>query len=712
MMAAAPERISIDNLREDLPMSAQAVELLFVEDSETDVELALRAISKEGFAPSWRCVQQESEMREALSARLPQVIVSDFTMPRFSGVASLRVAKEMAPSVPFIFVSGTIGEERAIEALLLGATDYILKDNMKRLGSAVRRAIAESDERERARVAEEERRRLVEIMEATSDYVDMSDPDGRRTYLNAAGCRMLGITREAAIGAQVLDNYPGWARDVISREGRPTAERTGLWSGETAVLDATGREIPVSQVLIAHRDAEGRISFFSTIARDIQERKDFEARIRYFANYDALTGIPNRELLADRASQAITHARRGGRFVALIVMDLDRFKLVNESWGHRAGDELLRDVGERLERSVREGDTVARLGADTFAILAAGLARPDDVLVVVRTLRQALRTAFHLRDTELHLTVSMGIGISPRDGSEFDLLLRNADAALHRAKTAGGGTFQFYAEEMTRDASERMELESDLRRAVAERGLEVHFQPQVALTDGRILGVEALMRWHHPRRGWIPPAQFIPIAEESDLISRIGEFALSEGSRHLLQWDHSGARPLRLAVNLSARQFRSADLLESTRRVLQSTGLDPGRIEFELTEGILLEKRDEAIDILRRLKSLGVQIAIDDFGTGYSSLSYLSELPIDCLKIDRTFVQRSTERERDAAIVQAVVSLARSMSLRVVAEGVETDAQARFLVHQVCEEAQGFLFSRPVPGSQLAVLLREPLPQR
>jgi diguanylate cyclase (GGDEF)-like protein/PAS domain S-box-containing protein len=687
-------------------MSQVAIKLLFIEDSEVEVELALLAIEKEGYAATWRRVDQEEDMRRELAAGPPEVILSDFTMPRFDGIAALRIAREMAPLVPFIFVSGTIGEERAIEAIRLGATDYVLKNNMRRLGTAVRRALVEAAERARTLVSEEERARLVEIMEATSDYVGMSDPDGRQTYLNAAGCRMIGVPREEVIGRRILDIYPPWARDIVVGEAHPAAERDGLWSGETAILGPGGTEIPVSQVVIAHRNAEGGIKFFSSIARDMRERKAYEARIQHLANYDAVTGMPNRSLLADRAAQAITHARRFRRSVALIALDLDRFKLVNDSGGHAVGDELLSAVGQRLQRTVREGDTVARLGADAFAVLAADLARRDDVLAVVRKIQDALRPSFRVGNADLHLTASIGASVSPKDGEEFDLLLRNADAAVHRVKTEGRNSFQFYAEEMTREAAERIGLEAELRGALQRQELEMHFQPQVELAGGRIVGVEALMRWHHAQRGWISPALFMPIAEDSDLIDELGAFALAEGARQLAGWDQAGIRPLRLSVNVSARQFRSPGFVDLVGRSLHASGLDPRRLEIELTEGVLVEKQEEAICILKRLKALGVQVAVDDFGTGYSSLSYLSWLPIDCLKIDRSFVHRIAEHGRDTAIVQAIVSLAHALSLRVVAEGIETAEQAEYLRQQDCDEGQGYLYARPMRADAVPALVR------
>ena len=664
-------------------MTETPVNLLFIEDSRDDVQLALLALERDGLRPSWKHVATERELREALKSSTPDAILSDFTMPEFDGLAALKIARDFAPRVPFIFVSGTIGEERAIEAIRLGATDYVLKDNLRRLGTALRRALAEARDRDRVRAAEEERARLVEILEATSDYVGMSDPQGRRIYLNAAGRKL---------GSEI---YPGWVREIIQTEALPAAARKGLWQGETAMLDAEGKEIPVSQVVIAHRASDGGIRFFSTIARDISERRAYEKRIKYLANYDALSGLPNRNLLGDRTAQAMTHARRVGRPCALIVLDLDRFKLINDSYGRGAGDALLRQVGARIRGAVRDGDTTARLEAASFAVLAADLARADDVLNVTRKVHELFKVPFSIEGHDVHVTLSIGASAFPRDGDNFDALLGNADVAMHRVKANGGKGFQFYAAAMTREATERIEIENALRTAVARRELELHYQPQVDIASGRIRGVEALMRWRHAERGWIPPGQFIPVAEESHLIQPLGDWALAEGCRQLAAWDRAGHNDLQVGINVSAVQFRSAGFVEAVTRALRAQEIDPSRLELELTESELIDDREVAISVLGSLKKLGVRISVDDFGTGYSSLNYLSRLPVDCLKIDRSFVVRVEQGGRDAAIVQAIISLAHSLGLRVLAEGVETKEQLRFLRSHGCDEAQGHLFARP-----------------
>ena len=685
--------------------SSLAINTLFVEDDELDVELAVRALERDRLQVSATRVATEGDLRRALAASRPDVILSDFSMPQFDGLQALHVARAIAPDLPFIFLSGTIGEERAIEAIRLGATDYVLKSNMQRLGTAMRRALQEAAERQRARAAEEERSRLVEILEATSDYVGMSDPDGRQIYLNAAGCRMTGASREGIIGKEIFVIYPSWARRIIVDEARPTAERTGLWSGETAILDPQGNEIPVSQVVIAHRHAEGGVKFYSTIARDMRERKAFERRIEYLANYDDLCGLPNRTLLADRVVQAITYARRKKRYCALLVTNFDRFKRVNESYGHAAGDLVLKEFGARSRAALRDGDTVARLPGG-FAVLAADLARPEDVHGVARKVMDAMAPAFDAAGNPVHLTLSVGASIFPGDGDDFEELLRNAEAAKNGAKADGGNRFQCFATEMTRETAARMEIERALRTAVEQGGLQMHYQPQVEIASGRIVGAEALMRWQHAQLGWVSPARFIPIAEESDLIVTLGKWALMQAGRQLAHWRRAGLAPLRVAVNVSARQFRDAGFVETVASAVRENEVDPACLELELTEGVLIDDRARASATLDELRKLGVAIAVDDFGTGYSSLNYLSSLPIDCLKIDRSFVKKISKGGRDMAIVQAIISLGRALGLRVLAEGVETMAERDFLQGHGCHEAQGFLFSPAVDADRASAFLK------
>jgi len=686
-------------------MSLTDVDLLFVEDSAEDAELALRSLKADGVLAHWRRVDCESDLRQALRSLKPDVILSDFSMPGFDGLRALGIARELTPQVPFIFLSGTIGEERAIEAIRAGATDYVLKNNIRRLGTAVKRAIADAADRERSLKIEEERGRLVEILEATSDFVAMASPQGNALYMNAAWRKLAGIAEPSLVGMPMSELHPAEANQRLQGEAFPASERDGSWQGENAVLAADGTAVPVSQVIIAHRGADGAIRFRSTIARDIRERKAYEARLKYLANYDSLTALPNRSLLGDRTSQAMAHAKRTNRGCALLVLNVDRLKLLTDSYGHAAGDALLKAIAERLARSLRGGDTVARIGADLFALLAGDVARPDDVLRLSRNMRKAMAAPFTLDGREIHVTLSMGASMYPRDGEDFDVLLRNADAAANRVKEAGGNALQFYAADMTRQALECVELENELRAALARKQLELHYQPQIDLASGSITGLEALMRWKHPGRGFVSPALFVPIAEESELIQELGHWALTQGVQQAAAWHAVGCH-VRVAVNVSARQFRGDGFVQAVASALNLHNLDPLSLELELTESALIDDREHALRLLRELKALGVQIAVDDFGTGYSSLSYLSGLPVDCLKIDRAFVMRLAQGGRDAALAQAIVSMGHALGLRVLAEGVETTEQLEFLRGHDCDEGQGYLFAKPAAADALADVLQ------
>lgn len=684
-------------------MSAQ-IRVLLVEDSADDVMLVQRQLKREALEIEYRVETTKEGLRRAIEQFRPQVVLSDFTIPGFSGSEALRLAATLAPSVPFIFVSGTIGEEVAIECLQSGATDYVLKGNLRRLGPAVRRALRESEAREAARIADETRHRLVQILEATTDFVATKDLQRRLTFLNEAGCRLIGISREDAVGRQAEELYAPAARELVREVAVPAADKHGAWAGESALLARDGVEIPVSQVIVAHRGADGATQFYSTIARDIRERKAYEAQIVHMANTDALTGLPNRMLLGDRVAQTMGHSRRSGRPLALLSIDLDRFKLVNEGFGYAVGDEVLREIGALLRATVRDGDTVARLGADEFVVLLADLAHAEDGYAVAHKLLDAVSRPRLVAGKELRVTASIGAALFPADGDGFELLLGNAGAAVHRVKAQGGGSFQYYASGMTAEALERIALERGLQDALEQDALALHFQPLYDLRTRRATGVETLLRWFGKDGKAVSPARFIPIAEETGLIRPIGEWVLARTCRTVLEWGRQGEHPPRAGINVSPRQLHDGTFPGIVKRVLVETGFPASRLELEITESALMESGDNAVRTMAALKSLGVTIAVDDFGTGYSSLSYLSRMPIDRLKVDLGFVHRMTMDKQDAAIVQAVIWLGHALGLQVVAEGVETEEQLALLTKMDCDEVQGYLFARPASAEQIRPL--------
>ena len=432
-------------------------------------------------------------------------------------------------------------------------------------------------------------------------------------------------------------------------------------------------------------------------------------QLRHLASHDALTGLPNRVLLDDRLAQAVAHAERDGQAFAVAMLDLDRFKLVNDSFGHRAGDELIKEVAHRLAAIARSTDTVARLGGDEFLFIMDRIEQRAEAEQIARRAVEVLQAPIPLAGVDIHTSASIGIALFPDDGKSVEALIANADAAMYCAKQRGRNNIQHYAPGMNAVTQEKVKLESDLHEALALGQFELHYQPKVDTVSGAIHGAEALVRWRHPERGLVPPGEFIPLAEECGLIDAIGEWVVRESCRQARAWQHEGLPHLRVAVNLSAFQFRHGNLLQMIRAALSAADLDPRCLEVEITESALMSDPEESVSILEQLSRMGVVVSVDDFGTGYSSMSYLRRFPIDKLKIDRGFIGELLSRPDDASIVKAIVSLAHSLHLKVVAEGVETSEQLEFLRSLGCDQYQGFCFSPAVPASQFTELMRQSL---
>lgn len=428
-------------------------------------------------------------------------------------------------------------------------------------------------------------------------------------------------------------------------------------------------------------------------------------RMSYLAQHDVLTALPNRLLLDDRLRRGVTSAHRYGRKLALLFVDVDEFKQINDSLGHAVGDELLRSVGERLQTCVRRSDTVGRHGGDEFLVLLSEVDGAGSAAIIAKKIIAAVTAPYDIAGPDLRITVSIGISMYPDDGQDAESLTRHADTAMYQVKAHGRGDFRFYEHDMNVPAVERHSIEGRLCNAVARQEFVLHYQPKINIETGAVIGAEALVRWQHPEKGIVPPAQFVPIAEDSGLIVPIGEWVLREACRQARAWQDAGLRRLPVSVNISAVELQSNGFFEGVRDTLQETGLEPGYLELELTETVLMKNAEATISVLRSLKTLGVQLAVDDFGTGYSSLSYLRQFPIDTLKIDRSFVQEITSDPDGAPIITAVIGLGRSLKHRVIAEGVETKEQLAFLRAQHCGEGQGYYFSRPLVAKRYAKLL-------
>ncbi len=471
----------------------------------------------------------------------------------------------------------------------------------------------------------------------------------------------------------------------------------GSWNGELNVTRKNGDHFPAGTRVNRVDDPQsGMPANYIWILADITERKQSEERMRHIAQHDTLTGLPNRLALLMRLAQLLPEARRHGWKVAIMFLDLDRFKIINDTLGHQVGDELLREVACRLSSVVRETDFVARLGGDEFVILLPGIVSPADAANVAGKVIVSLSSAIEANGHELHTSPSIGISVFPDDGPDGDIILKNADTAMYHAKSAGRNNYQFFASEMNLVTSERLNIEHKLRHAIARNELALCFQPQFRAGDASPTGVEALLRWHHPTEGMISPSRFIPVAEETGIIVEIGEWVLTNACREMKHWIDAGLRPMRMAVNVSARQLRRRDFCETVASALTASGLPADLLELEITESAVMENPKEAIIILERLGRMGVTLAIDDFGTGYSSLAYLKLFPIDHLKIDRSFVADIETDLNDRAIAFGTIALAHSLGLRVIAEGVETEDQLDLLRSNGCDEVQGFLFSKPL----------------
>jgi diguanylate cyclase (GGDEF)-like protein/PAS domain S-box-containing protein len=523
-------------------------------------------------------------------------------------------------------------------------------------------------------------------------------------YANASMAALTGYAREELGSMNLWDMVHPDYKDLIRGRGlarlRGDEAPTG-YQFKIVRKDGEERWVDFSAAVI---DVGGRPAVLGT-AFDITKRKEAEEQIKNLAYHDALTGLPNRLLFNDRLSVAVAQAHRQGYRLAIFFLDVDRFKVINDSLGHSLGDRLLQGVARRLQSSVREGDTVARLGGDEFILLLPALNRTEDVAKVAEKILDSLKLPFRLEGRELYVTASMGISLYPDDGGDAETLIKNADTAMYRAKEQGRDNYQLYTPAMNATAVERLALENSLRKALARDELELVYQPLLDLGTGRVHGVEALLRWRHPERGLLLPSEFIPLAEVTGLILPIGPWVLRTACGRARVWQDLGHPHLTVAVNLSARQFQQPDLVAQVKRALEETGLAPRCLDLEITETNAMSNAEATIHTLRELKTLGVRISIDDFGIGYSSLSYLKRLPIDTLKIDQSFVRDITSDPDDAAIATAVIALAHTLKLRVVAEGVETQEQLAFLAARHCDRMQGYLFSRPLPSQECGEFL-------
>ena len=657
---------------------------------------ALAGSSSEPFSVEWVC--RLSDGLERLTAKPISAVLLDLQLSDCPGLDALEILVRAAPTTPILVVGTDDDREVARQVIRAGAQDYLLANHLdsywlpRALCHAIERKLSED-----AFLAETER--LAARLDSRGDARVTTDIAGRVTHLNSIAEALTGWPAAEAAGRpleEVLQIVDGAPRDPTSN-----------FPSNCTLIRRNGSESVIERSAAAPtHDRLGLVTGMAIVFRDISEVRATSMRMSHLASHDPLTDLPNRLLLSDRLARALALAHRHQRRLAVLFLDIDRFKHINDSLGHLLGDELLRVVGREVTMCVRSSDTVSRHGGDEFVVVLSELEHAEDAAVGAQKIIAALAGPFTIAGHELHITVSIGISVYPDDGEDAEMLLKTADMALYHAKEQGRDCYQFFKPDLNLRAVERQSIEAGLHNALARREFELFYQPQMNLKTGAIVGAEALIRWRHPDRGLVEPAQFVPIAEDCGLIGPIGRWVVHEACRQAQAWQDAGLRPIPVSVNISALEFRNKGFLRNVVDILNETCLDPHYLQIELTESVLMANVESTNSVLHALKSLGVQLAIDDFGTGWSSLSYLRHLPIDALKVDKSFVQEITSSSDAAPIVSAVISLGKSLNRRVIAEGVETRDQLTFLQAEGCCEAQGYYLGRPLIAQQLAQVLK------
>lgn len=657
---------------------------------------------------------------QALSEMAPDLVLADINLPDMTGHDVIRAARQQGIDVPVIVVSGESEIDAAILALRLGALDFVRKPiEPEILLHSVARALAQrSLEREHKaacyRIDRSERLHRF-LVDASPDIIFILDQSGKISYINQRLSDLLGVEEKQVIGRhfsrlvhehdQKRARYAFGASKLAETAKHSIELRLKCQGGEGGF-----RYFEINLAAVGHpEDEQAAGDHYYGAARDVTARREVEELAVFQANHDALTGLPNRNLFREHLSLALIQARRNQERLAVLYLNLDRFKHVNDLFGHVLADELLRQVGERIQRCLRGGDTLARFVGDEFLLLNAGIKSDQQVLAVVERVNSELKEPFKVGGKTVHLSISAGIALFPEHGESADALIRHANIALYHGRLSGSNSHSFFMQEMGESTDQRLHLQSGLRNALLHDQFEIYYQPQVDIHERKVRGVEALIRWNHPERGLLPPGEFLHLAEEADLIGDLGEWVIRNVCKTIRQWDEQGLAPPRIAINISPRHLDETDFVERFVALLAEYQVDTSRIEVELTENLFIRDPNAVAQKLQSLAAHGVMIAIDDFGTQYSSLSYLQKFPIHTLKIDKSFVWEIDREYRQHAIIKAIISIAHGLGLNLIAEGVETDEQLRFLENQGCDEIQGYLISKPLNREALEILLAQGL---
>ncbi|MGV7207336.1 EAL domain-containing protein [Oxalobacteraceae bacterium A2-2] len=727
-------------MHRDLSEQHTKGEVLIVEDTPASLKLLSDLLTEAGYyvrqAPNGELALWTAESRP------PELILLDIRMPGIDGFEVCRrlKANPSLKQVPVIFLSAQHDTDDKVRGFALGAVDFIAKpfqaeeilartDAHVRLGRAQQALAAERallEQRVRERTAElaqlaaslesevEQRRANEEflrlsskVFEATQDAIVVTDVAGLIVATNPAFTRISGYEGGEVRGKGISLLYAGEQEAATHPKLLQALHGAGHWSGEIQARRKNGDVYPGLLSVSLVRDEQGSVINYVAVFMDLSERKAEQHLIDFLSHHDALTGLPNRSLARERFEQLLAAARRENRCVAVMALDLDRFKSINDSYGQQVGDKALQVVARFLSDTVREGDVVTRQGGDEFQIIVPDECQLDATLALAQKILNGLRQELAIDGQQVLLTSSIGIAVSLTDGATFDELVRNADTALYRAKETGRDNYAFFTERMDAEIRDKLAIQGQLRGAIARGEFEVHYQPQMCLKTGAMLGAEALLRWNNALLGRVPPNRFIPLAEEYGLVNAIGEWVLDSVCAQIRVWQDQGLGSIKVSVNLSAGQFANDDTVPYVESTLRKAGVAPACLGLEITEGTVMGDPDKAVAALRRLKDIGVSIALDDFGTGYSSLGYLKRFPIDVLKIDKSFVDDVATSASDAAIALSVISLAHNLNMRVIAEGVETAEQVRFLAERGCDEMQGYYHSRPVSVADFTRLLQE-----
>ena len=696
--------------------------VLVVDDEPLILEGLTRLLAHRGYdvvAANGGC-----EALIAIGKQQFDAILLDLGMPDLDGNEVLRFVGDRSADTPVIVVSGDSTIDAAIRALRGGAADFVRKpyepeELLRRLDNTLTRRRLEKENNhilQRLQQSEKWHRFLVN---SSPDFIYTLDCEGRFTFLNARVESLLGYRSEELLGQHyslviheddiaraehVFNERRAGDRSARNIEIRlkcnPGMRRPRLMNGRCKAVELTATGMYDE----AASPFEQRFIGSYGVAKDVTERKQAEETVHYQAYHDLLTGLPNRALFRDHLGLMLAQTKRTQKPLAVLSLDLDHFKVINDSLGHTVGDELLLSIGAQLRHCLREGDTLARLGGDEFAVLLPTLASRNDVDHICGKIIQVLSKPVYVKGHEIYISVSIGACVAPEDGDMIDSLIRQAEIAMYRAKALGRGRLQFWEPGMQAPYSDRMQIETDLRRALARNEFVLFYQPQVDTVSGEVRGFEALLRWWHPQRGFLNPVEFIPVAEESGVIVPIGEWVLRQAGAQMAEWREAGLPPVRLSVNISARQLESNEFVDSVTDALRAHSLDGHQLELEITETLLMRDFEANAIKLGRLSAAGIRLAIDDFGTGYSSFKYLSRFPIHTLKIDQSFVQE-LDREENMSIVNAMIAMGRGMNLNVIAEGVETESQRAQLQQMQCHEVQGYYYSAALSSQEATTLL-------